>query len=146
VDREMQTSLRQAAQLLQTILESEDPQRTVQEHIQEIDDAFLLVLSANIQQANEQGRTDIVQALEGLYAYILSRLELELPPALQLINRLLRIEDPSKRAEVLDMEASLVNAELVELIEGVIEDAQGQNRPDLADHARVIRDEIQARV
>lgn len=146
VDREMQTSLRQGAQLLQTILESEDPQQAVQEHIQEIDDAFLLVLSANIQQANEEGRTDIVQAFEGLYAYILSRLELELPPPLQLINRLLRIEEPTKRAEVLDMEASLVNDELVELIEGVIEDAQAQGREDLVEHARTIRDEVKGRI
>ncbi len=144
VDREMQASLRQGASLLQTILESDDPQQAVQEHLEEIDDAFLLVLSANIQQAHEQGQTDIAQALEGLYAYILARLEAELPPQLQLVNRLLRLDDAGQRAEVLASEPSLISPELVELFDQVAEDAREQGRTDLADHAAAIAAEVRS--
>ncbi|MCW5853213.1 MAG: CpXC domain-containing protein [Anaerolineae bacterium] len=146
VDREMQASLRQGASLLQTILEAEDPQQAVQEHLDEMDDAFLLVLSANIQQAHEQGQAEIAQALEGLYAYILSRLESALPPLLQVVNRLLRLEEPAQRAEVLDMEPSLINDDLAELLDRVAQDADEQGRADLAQHARTIRDEVKARL
>ena len=111
-----------------------------------MDDAFLLVLSANIQQAHEQGQAEIAQALEGLYAYILSRLESALPPLLQVVNRLLRLEEPAQRAEVLDMEPSLINDDLAELLDRVAQDADEQGRADLAQHARTIRDEVKARL
>lgn len=146
VDREMQASLRQGAHLLQTILNSGDPQQTIQDHLDEIDDAFLLVLSANIQQAHDEGQQEVAQALEGLYAYVLSRLELELPPQLQMVNRLLRLADPAQRAEALSMEESLVNEDLAEMLEQVAEDAESQNRHDLAQHARTVRDEVRARL
>lgn len=146
VDREMQASLRQGATLLQTILESEDPSATVQEHLSEIDDAFLLVLSANIQQAYDDGRTDVAQMLEGLYAYILARLELDLPAELQLINRLLRLAEPEKRAEVLTAEASLVTPALADTLDRIADEATGQGRDDLATQARTTAQEVRARL
>ncbi len=146
VDREMQASLRQGATLLQTILASEDPSVAVQQHLSEIDDAFLLVLSANIQQAYEDGRNDVAQMLEGLYAYILARLELELPPELQLINRLLRLAEPTQRAEVLAAEASYVTPALAEALERVANEAAEQSRDDVAQQARTIAGEVRARL
>lgn len=146
VDREMQASLRQGASLLQTILESDDPQAAVQAHLSEIDDAFLLVLSANIQQAYEDNRQDVAQGLEGLYAYILSRLELELPAELQLVNRLLRLADSEQRAEVLDAEAALVSPQLAATLERVADEAEGQGRSDVAEQARRVAQEVQARL
>jgi len=146
IDREMQVSLRQGATLLQTILESEDPSATVQQHLSEIDDAFLWVLSANIQQAYEEGRNDVAQMLEGLYAYILARLELELPPELQLINRLLRLAEPTQRAEVLTAEASYVTPALAEALERAASEAAEHGRDDLAGQARTIAAEVRARL
>ncbi len=146
VDREMEASLRQGANLLQKILESEDPQQIVQEHLDEIDDAFLLVLGANINQAHQDGKAEIAQALEGLYAYILSRLEANLPPELQLVNRLLRLNDAEQRAEVLDSEPSLVSPELADLFDRIAEDSLARSRPDVAEQARAVAGEIRARL
>ena len=146
VDREMQASLRQAAKLLEDIISSDDPQQVVQDRLDEIDDAFLLVLSANIPQAHEMKQTEFAQALEGLYAYILSRLEAKLPAELQLVNRLLRLDDPARRAEVLDSEASLVTPELAELLEQVALDAEDESRHDLAAQARAAAGEVRGRL
>ncbi|MFN8497733.1 MAG: CpXC domain-containing protein [Anaerolineae bacterium] len=146
VDREMEASLRHGANLLAQILESDDPQQVVQDHLEEIDDAFLLVLSANINQAQQDGKTEIAQALEGLYAYILSRLEAELPPELQLVNRLLRIPDADQRAEVLDSEPSLVSPELADLFDRIAADSEARSRPDVAEQARTVAAEVRERL
>ncbi|MCW5881189.1 MAG: hypothetical protein KIS91_09695 [Anaerolineae bacterium] len=146
VDREMQASLRQGATLLQTILSSDDPPAAIQQHLSEINDAFLLVLSANIQQAYEDGRNDVAQMLEGLYAYILARLELELPTELQLVNRLLRLAEPAQRAEVLAAEASYVTPALADALEHVATEATEQSRAELAQQARTIAQEVRARL
>ena len=118
----------------------------MQQHLSEIDDAFLWVLSANIQQAYEEGRNDVAQMLEGLYAYILARLELELPPELQLINRLLRLAEPTQRAEVLTAEASYVTPALAEALERAASEAAEHGRDDLAGQARTIAAEVRARL
>ncbi|MFN8482170.1 MAG: CpXC domain-containing protein [Anaerolineae bacterium] len=146
VDREMEASLRHGANLLAQILESHDPQQVIQEHLEEIDDAFLLVLSANINQAHQDGKTEIAEALEGLYAYILSRLEAKLPPELQIVNRLLRLDDADQRAEVLESEASLVSPELADLFDRIAEDSLARNRPDVAEQARTVAAEVRARL
>ncbi|MFN8471293.1 MAG: CpXC domain-containing protein [Anaerolineae bacterium] len=146
VDREMEASLRHAANLLAEILESEDPQQVVQEHLEEIDDAFLLVLSANINQAQQEGNSEVAEALEGLYVYVLSRLEAKLPPELQLVNRLLRLTNAQERAEVLESEPSLVSPQLAELFDRIAEDSTSRNRPDVAEQARIVAGEVRARL
>ncbi len=146
VDREMEASLRHGANLLAQILESGDPQQTIQEHLEEIDDAFLLVLSANINQAHQDGKAEIAEALEGLYAYILSRLEANLPPELQMVNRLLRLADAEQRAEVLESEPSLVSPELAELFDRIADDSDARNRPDVAEQARTVAGEVRSRL
>jgi hypothetical protein len=145
IDRETRQVLEKAARLLQAILQSPNPQQTIQERLNEIDEAFLLVLTANIEQAQAEGRTDIAQALEGLYGYVLSRLEAQMPAEVQLVNRLLRTSSPDVRAGILKAESATVSQPaFTSLVETLAADAENQGETELASRLWQIAEEVNA--
>jgi hypothetical protein len=56
--------LQRAAELLKEILQSSDPPKTLEQKLNEIDDAFFAVLSANIQEAQRQKQDQVAQTME----------------------------------------------------------------------------------
>jgi hypothetical protein len=147
IDHETQQMLENAARLLQTILQSPNPQQAIQEHLADMDEAFLLVLTANIEQAKAEGQTDVAEALEGLYGYVLSRLEAQMPPEIQLVNRLLRASDPDVRAEILKTESETASKPaFTDLVEAMAADAEDQGEAELAGRLWQIAEEVGAKV
>jgi hypothetical protein len=63
-DEEAQARMQQASELFKTILQADDPQATAREHLDEIDDAFFVVLSANIQHAESENHEEAARALQ----------------------------------------------------------------------------------
>ena len=55
-----------SAQLLKTVLQSKDPLKMLEERLDEIDEPFFAILSANIQEAQRQQQMETAQALEML--------------------------------------------------------------------------------
>jgi hypothetical protein len=131
VDRATEAALQNAAQRLQDILSADDPRSAVQERLEEIDEAFLVVLAANIAQAEEQGHKEIAGTLRNLYDFILERLEEQMPPQARVINRLLRAETAEERRSVLQDASDLVDDELVQTLEAVADDAKAQGQQQL---------------
>jgi hypothetical protein len=143
IDRQMQADLERAAGRLRRILESDDPRRAIQERIEEIDEVFLMVLSANIAQAGAQGQEEVAKGLEALYDYTLSRLEAQMPPEVQLVNRLLRVESAEAREEILHRETTLVNQEFLDLVHVMAEDARRQRREEIAQRLGEIEAQVE---
>jgi hypothetical protein len=56
--------LQQAAELLKEIVESGDPPKMLAQKLDEIDEPFFAVLSANIQEAQRQNHDQAVQTLQ----------------------------------------------------------------------------------
>lgn len=132
VDRATEAALQNAAQRLQDILSADDPHTAVQEQLDEIDEAFLVVLAANIGQAEEQGHQEIAGTLRNLYDFILERLEEQMPPQSRVINRLLRAETTEERRSVLQEAGDLIDDELLQVLEAVADDAKAQGQQQLA--------------
>jgi hypothetical protein len=146
VDRATEEALQRGAQLLQEILQSEDPEKTASERLDEVDQAFLLVLSANIAHAREQRQDEIADRLEALYNHIMARLEEQLPPHLRLVNRLLRAESADERAALLDEAGELVNDELAALLRNLAQDARLEGQQALAEQFQTLLQEVEARL
>ncbi|MFQ5595598.1 MAG: CpXC domain-containing protein [Anaerolineae bacterium] len=132
VDRATEAALQNAAQRLQGILSADDPHTAVQEQLEEIDEAFLVVLAANIAQAEEQGRQEIAGTLRNLYDFTLERLEEQMPPQARTINRLLRTETAAERRIVLQEAGDLIDNELLQTLKAVADDAKAQGQQQLA--------------
>jgi len=145
IDRETQQILEKAARLLQTILVSPDPRQAIQDHLDDIDEAFLLVLLANVDQARAEGETQAAQVLEGLYGYVVSQLESQMPVEVQLVNRLLHTAGAEDRAALLRAESATAGtATFASLVEAMATDAEEQGQADLANHLWQIAEEAQA--
>ncbi|MFQ6059214.1 MAG: CpXC domain-containing protein [Anaerolineae bacterium] len=143
LDRQARAAMERAADLLRRILDSDDPRGTIQEHIEDIDEVFLFVLSANIAQARAEKREEIAKGLEVLYGYILAQLEARMPPEMQLVNRLLRAEDAQAREELLRQESALVDQQFLGLVQAVADDAQRQGQAEMATCLQEIGEQVE---
>ncbi|RME48236.1 MAG: hypothetical protein D6791_03815 [Chloroflexi bacterium] len=132
VDQATQAALENAAERLREILSADDPYAEIRRRLDEIDEAFLVVLAANIAQAEEQGNKDVAGTLRNLYDFILERLEEQMPPQGRLINQLLRADTAEQRAQILDAAGDAVNTELVQLLETIADDAKAQGQQQMA--------------
>lgn len=135
LDRETESTLRRASQLLQQVLRSDDPVQWVADHIEQIDEAFLMVVQANIQQASQQNQPQIAQALQGIYDETVAQLESRMPPEMKLINRLLRAT-PGERAEILRESAAEITPQLMQTMTHLAGDLQAQGRAEVANELR----------
>ncbi|MBS1253171.1 MAG: hypothetical protein MAG451_02219 [Anaerolineales bacterium] len=131
VDRATQEALQGAAQRLGAILDADDPHAAIREQLDEIDEPFLIVLSANIAQAEEQGQDDVVQVLRHLQDYTLGLLEEQMPPQARVLNRLMRADGADERTKVLENAGDLVDAELVQALEAIADNARAQGQTQL---------------
>lgn len=92
IDQQAQVAVRNAATLLQAIINSPEPEQMLQANLDMIDDTFLAVLSANIQEA--QRRSDVVTStrLQEIYNIVITMLQANMQPELKFINELLGAE------------------------------------------------------
>jgi hypothetical protein len=146
VDQQTEAALQVAADKLRTILSTEDPKQAVRDELDELDETFLIVLSANIAQAEEQGHADVAATLRELHEYVLDEMEEQMPPAARLVNRLLRADSAAERAEILDEANDLVDDELVSVLEAIVSSTHAQNQSALAAEFETIVEQVRSHV
>jgi uncharacterized protein YdcH (DUF465 family) len=112
------------AGLLQSLMISDKPQELLLRHVSELDPAFFNVLGANIQQAQEQGRRDVVQRLREIGDMVIELMNEMAPPEIKLTNRLMTADNDEQVRQVLEEERGLLSAELLEFVERAISDMQ----------------------
>lgn len=127
MDREAQEAVERASRQLNEILRAPDMDAAIAERIDELDEAFLVVLSANIQAAAQQNRPDVVEVLQRVYRRVVEEAEKRLRPELQMVNRLLRAETREEREALLKEAFSTYNpAGFIEILEVLAADAEAQ--------------------
>lgn len=88
-----QQALQRAAQFLQVLVNSADPQEMIVANIELIDNDFMAVLTANIQEAQRRQDARALSALENIYRQIVGILQSQMPADLRFINELLGAPD-----------------------------------------------------
>jgi hypothetical protein len=114
-----QKVLAQAQELLNKILQSADREAMIKTNMNQIDDAFMYVLSANVAQADQQGDTERVQALSEIQSLIVKTLESQYPPEILFLNQLLETDSPMEQQQLLDENPELVSPQLIQMLEAV---------------------------
>ncbi len=137
-------ALEKGAQLLKQILDSPDPKATVEEHLDEIDDALLAIISINIQQAEANGQREVAQTLSNLGNMILSVLQENAPPEIKLINQLLQAEYPEQTKRILEEQRELIAEELLQSMEIIAQDMEQRGRKELAQRLRDVKAQAEA--
>lgn len=71
-EEQSRAALEKAANLLKEIMQSGRPDKVIEQKIDQIDDAFFFILSANIEEAKRRGQNEAVQAFQMIGNIILS--------------------------------------------------------------------------
>jgi hypothetical protein len=131
LDKEAKEALDKAVALLRQIVDSEDMEKVAEDHVEEIDAAFLTALEASIITADQSGQQETVDKLNRLKEHVVSLLEARLPPEMRLLNQLLSAADLQERKRLLQEQTDLVSEDFLKLLNLIVEDLRSQG-PELA--------------
>lgn len=138
--------LDEAEKTLQAILTAEDKAAAIQAHVNEIDDAFMYLLSMRIAQADQEGRDEEMQALNAVHELILHEAESQYPPEILLLNELMEATTADEQEKVLDEHRELLSAELVGVVDAVMKQFESAGQDEVNGRLRNIKSMIEARI
>lgn len=139
IDQQAQVAVQQAARLLQALLAAPDPDELIDANLPMIDDTFMAVLSANIQEAEKRREADVAAQLKGIYDKIIARLQAQMQPELRFINELLSTETNDDARELINERAKEYGAELLEVMDGVERALEGRADEEMLEKLAFIR-------
>lgn len=144
MDKEAQEAMQRAAYQLEQVLKTDDIDGKLNELHDELDEGFLVVLSANIEQAKTYKRDDIVELLTYIYRRVVEMMESRLRPELRAMNDLLRMKTSQERRARLEKEMQIYNpAGFIQMIEAIAGDLEesGQAQSEVLQGLYMIADE-----
>lgn len=143
-DEELRKAVQEAAELLRSVLAAEDPRAFMQQNKERIDDLFLSILSANLQQAQADGRSDLVARLQTIGDVVADILEERLPPEIRLIQQLMRASYPEETGELLTQNRALVTDQLLTVMESILGQLQAARQMRAAEHLKQVLEQARA--
>ena len=117
LDEEAQALYESRAALLRDLLSSDDPKELARRRMNEIDEPFLNVLGANLQEAHKREEEEAVEALREVWDAVMALMEEAMPPELRLINRLVAAENEEEMERLLEESPSLVTQRMIQFID-----------------------------
>ncbi|MFQ3566513.1 MAG: CpXC domain-containing protein [Aggregatilineales bacterium] len=119
VDQQAQAALQEAARLLQTIASSADPDAVIRDNLPLLDDTFMAVLAANIQEAERQRNPQLSAKLKDIYERVVDALQDNMGPELKFINALLNTASDDEARTLIAEEAAQYGEPLLEMMDAV---------------------------
>ncbi len=101
IDQQTQAALREAAGVLQAIVTAPDLDQAIAENAPLLDDTFMAVLSANIQEAERRADLNASAKLKQVYERVLAIMRENMQPELRFINDLLSTETDEEASALL---------------------------------------------
>ena len=142
LDEETRILYEERSALLRDLLLSDDPETLARQRFQELDQAFLNLLAANLEEARSAGENEAAQALQAIWGMILGLVEETLPPELQLFNRLMSAEDGAEIDRLLDENRDLVTDRFVQFMEEAGAGMQEEGSAEAAEHLALILEKV----
>lgn len=145
VDREMQRSTQRAVDFLKYLL-SLNPVEAISAALEQnanlIDDQFMAVVSANIQESERRGDSATRDRLREVYEQSIGVLQSQMTPELRFLNELMSIDDSSERRRRIQQQAKHLGAGLDEMIGAVQDMLRSQGQDDAIERLDAIRLEL----
>ena len=138
LDKEAQALLETRATLLRDLLTSDDPKELARRRIMEIDDAFLNVLGANLEEARRAGNQEAVERVREIWDVVLDLMVEAMPPEVRFFNGLLAAEDEAEIDRLLEANKPLVTERMAEFVEKTEAEARGEGDTETADQMVLI--------
>jgi hypothetical protein len=136
MDQEAQAMFEAGSNTLRDILAAPDAEAAMRERREEINEAFMLVLSANIAQAQRTGREDMAARMEQISQMAIEIIQESLPPEERLINQLMMADTREERSSLLRSNMSMVNTDFVKKLNELADQQANQGMQEQSDKLR----------
>lgn len=150
MQREMQEAtqqvLKEAQDTLDEILAAPNTEESVAANMGRIDDAFMHVLEARQLHAEQSGRREEAEKLRLIQELIITQIQGETPPEVQLLTQLVSAPSKADRERLMAGSPELVSAQLIEVVDMLREQANSAGQADLANRLTEVRSELNAKV
>jgi len=142
LDKQAQALLETRATLLRDLLTSDDPKELARRRIMEIDDAFLNVLGANLEEAQRAGNEEAVERVREIWDLVLDLMVEAMPPEVRFFNGLLAAEDEAEIDRLLEANKPLVTERMAEFVEKSEAEARGEGDTETADQMALVLNKL----
>lgn len=138
-DEQTRVLVQQKVQFLQALINSPDYQQHLQDNVALLDDNFMNVLTANIQEAQQRGDQQVEQKLHQIYDATVALLQSQMSPELRFINELLSAEDEAQMDTIIGENIADFDEELLEVADAVEQVFLAQGQEAAVDKLNLIR-------
>ncbi|MDZ4672238.1 MAG: CpXC domain-containing protein [Phototrophicales bacterium] len=139
LDQQNQRALQGVVGFLQTLVNHPQPEELIAANIESIDDTFMAVLSANIQQADQAQNTALSERLKYIYNMVVSILRANMSPELRFINTILGTENDTDAQKMIQEEAPQLGGSLIEAFHVVEQMLAEQGNASLVGRVQTLR-------
>ncbi len=119
IDQQSQLALQESAELLQAFLNDPNPDELIRDNISLVDDTFMAVLTANIQEAERQRDIGLSAKLKDLYNKIVAALRDNMQPELRFVNDVLSAPTDDQARALIQSEAATYGERLLQMFDAV---------------------------
>lgn len=137
-----QAMAQQAQALLQEVLGATNIEETLRENMEVLDENFLALIAANMQQAERSKATGAARRLRTIYEKALAILQENLPDDLRLLNQLISAPDEAALRTLLKENRPKLTREFVESLKPIEEEMRQNDRKEIADRIKSVRAQI----
>jgi CpXC protein len=119
IDQQSQMVLQNAVKLLQAIANSPNPDELIRANLDMIDDTFMAVLSANIEEAEKRGDVNSGARLKQIYQRAVTALQANMQPELLFVNELLSTETDEEARKMIAERVDEYGDEILDVMDAV---------------------------
>jgi len=138
IDAEARAVYEARAQLLRDLLLSEDPEKLARHRFNELDQVFLNILGANIDQAEAANNQETLESLREIWEMVAGLIQEATPPELVFLNELMSAEDEEEVEQILRDNPDMVDERLIEILETTQESMREEDDEEAAAHLAMI--------
>jgi len=135
IDEQSQMRVGSAVQFLQAVMNAENLDEALQANAGLVDETFMAVLSANVQEAERRGDANAAGRLKHIYERVVAMIQQTMPAEVQFINQLLSADDATAGA-LLSEGLGHFGHGLIEVLRTAAEALNDQGRGDLSEKLR----------
>lgn len=136
MDREAQELFEAGSGVLREVLSAPDPQAALAAHGDKINEAFLLVLSANAAAAQRAGQDELVNRLDEIGQMAVDLIQSRLSPEERFINDLLLAETPKDATKLLRQNVAKVTPDFVKKLNELADEQEKRGVKDASERLR----------
>ncbi len=142
-ERQARAVIERAVDTLRMLLQAGDVRTAIRNNLDRIDETFLQVLQANLEEARRTGNVQAYSRLKQIRDEVLALMQAAAPPEVRLINELLAAEDDSASLEVLRAHRDEINEQFLQLMDGLAEQLRSAGNELAAQRLNMIHAEAE---